>query len=81
VPDRERGADRCRESALAQHRSLASLRLLDLDDHFGAGENLPGGIGNDRAGLAVHLVGRADACAGAGLNRHLMTMLDHLPNR
>jgi hypothetical protein len=26
---------------LAQHRALAGLRLLDLDDHLGAGEDLP----------------------------------------
>jgi CheY-like chemotaxis protein len=59
---------------LAQHRALAGLRFLDLDDHLGRGEDLGGGRGNHRSGLLVDLVGGADAASGTGFDRHLMAM-------
>jgi hypothetical protein len=47
---------------LAQHRALAGLRLLDLDDHLGTGEDLLGGFAAIAApAFDVDLVGGADA--------------------
>ncbi|KFB72185.1 MAG: hypothetical protein AW09_002643 [Candidatus Accumulibacter phosphatis] len=67
--------------ALAQHRALASLWLLDLDDHFGTGKDLRSAGRDERTGFLVDLVGGANAFAGAGFDGHLMAMGDHFPNR
>ncbi len=64
--------------AFAQHLALARLRLLDLDDHFGALEDLFRRADDLRAILHVDLVADADAIAGVGLDQHLVAVLDRL---
>ena len=61
---------------VAQLHPFAGLRLLDLDDHVGAGEDVFGGLDDLRAGGAVGVVVGADAGAGARLDEHLMAMRD-----
>jgi hypothetical protein len=62
----------------AQPPALLELRLLDLHDHVGGGENLRG-IGGDRGprGTVMRVV-EADACAGAGLHQDLMAGIGQL---
>ncbi len=63
---------------LAQHGALVCLRLLDLDDHFGALEDFRGGFDDLGALRAVIVVACADAFAGAGFDQHLMAVNDQL---
>ena len=64
--------------AAAQHAAFLGLRLLDLDDHVGLGEDL-GSAGDDaRPGGAIGLVVEADAEPGAALDQHLVAVMDQL---
>jgi hypothetical protein len=58
---------------LSQLGPFGSLGLFDLHDHIGAGENLGSGVGDDRSGLAIGLIGRSDACACVGLDEDAVT--------
>eukprot|EP01137_Pigoraptor_chileana_P005243 Opistho-2@48068 len=56
--------------ALAQQGAFLRLRLLDLDDHVGLGEDA-GRIGHElRAGGEILLVAESDGGAGAALHQH-----------
>jgi len=66
--------------SFAQHRPLAGLRLLDLDDHLDAIENFPSGLDNLTAGPGVNLVGRADTGASIGFDQNGMAMAHKLLN-
>jgi hypothetical protein len=62
----------------AEHRALDRLRLLDLDDHFGAVEHrLRVGL-DDRAGRLVVAVAGADAQARAALDPDLVAVRGEL---
>ena len=50
--------------AFPQLRPLGRLRLLDLDDHVGRGEDLRGSVNDGGAGLAIDIVARANSVAG-----------------
>jgi hypothetical protein len=64
--------------ALAQRRDLGSLRLLDLDDHVGGGEDCLG-VGRDLGpGRPIGVVGKADPGAGAGLHHKLVAVMGEL---
>jgi hypothetical protein len=65
-----------RHLALAQHRALDRLRLLHLDDHFGAVEDFLRRLDDLGAGLAVQLVGEADGLAAVLLHHHLVAVRD-----
>src|SRR5712664_3274838 len=67
--------------ALSQPGPFGSLGLLDLHDHVGRAENLGSGVGDDGSGLAVGLIGRADACTRVGLDDHAMACSYILTNR
>ena len=56
--------------ALLQHAALGGLRLLDLDDHLGAGKDVGGGGGDRGAGRLVGGVVKTDAQPCLGLDRH-----------
>ena len=58
----------------AQHGALVRLRLLDLDDHVGAGKDLLGRVDDLRAGLDVLLVGQADGLAAVALDDDLVAV-------
>ncbi|EXI65390.1 MAG: hypothetical protein AW07_04710 [Candidatus Accumulibacter sp. SK-11] len=66
---------------LAQQRTLTGLRLLDLDDHLGAGEDLLGRRGNRRSGFLIDLIGGTDPSPGTRLDRHPVTVRHHFPHR
>jgi len=53
---------------------LDRLRLLDLDDHVGAGVDLRCRGRDARAGGDIVLVGEADGGAGLGFDRHLVAV-------
>ena len=53
---------------VAQHGDFAGLRFLHLHDHVRGGEDRCGGLHDQRAGIAVGVVGQASAGAGAGLD-------------
>lgn len=61
----------------AQQRAFGGERLLDLDDHFGAGEEFPRAGDDRRAGGAVVVVGRADAEPGRLLDQHSVAVFAH----
>ena len=61
-----------------QARDLLRLRLLDLDDHLGGGEDVAGAAGDPRPGPLIGLVVEADAGAGARLDQHLMPVMHRL---
>ena len=58
----------------AQHGAFARLRLLDLHDHFGAGEYLRSGGDDPGARFLIQRIMRADPVARARFHQHLMTM-------
>ncbi len=64
--------------ALAQHAALVRLRLLDLDDHVGAREDLGRAADDFGSGAAVHLVAQADAGAGHRLDDHRVAVMHQL---
>ena len=57
------------------------LRLLDLDDHVGLGEDLGRGRGDLGAGGAIGVVVGVDAGARAGLDQHLVAVGDIFADR
>ena len=61
--------------ARAQHLAFARLRLLDLDDHVGAGKDFFRRVDDGRAGLLVHLVGQADGLAAVALHDDVVTVM------
>ncbi len=64
----------------AELRPFLRLRLLDLDDHVGLGEDPLGGLGDAGAGLDIGRVVGADAGPGAGLDQHIMAVRDVFAN-
>ena len=67
--------------AAAQHRALARLRLLDLDDHLApARRPLPRVATTLRAARLVLRVVDADAVAGAALDDDLVARARQLPD-
>ena len=72
---------RVEDLARAQHRDLDRLRLLDLDDHVRAREDLVGGVDELGAGGRVLGIGERRAVAGALLDEHRVAVRDELPRR
>ena len=64
--------------AVPQHGGLGGLRLLHLDDHVGAGEDLLRSLDDFGAGAFIIGVAEADGMAGAGLHQHAMAVMDRL---
>ena len=64
---------------VAQHGDFAGLRLLHLHDHVRGGEDRRGGVHDQRAGIAVGIVGQAGAGAGAGLDGDDMAVAGQFP--
>ena len=63
--------------ARSQHLDLRGLQLLDVDDHLRLGEHRRR-VGDDRRALQrVALVADRRALPRAGLDQHLMAVLDH----
>ena len=66
---------------LAQQAELGRLRLLDLDDHVGPGEDLVRSAGDGRArGLEIGVVD-ADGVGGIGLHDDGIAALDEFAYR
>jgi len=63
---------------LAERGDLARLRLLDLDDHVGGGEDRFGVRRDLGTGGAIGVVGKADAGSGAALDKDLVAVKHEL---
>ena len=63
-----------------QHLALGELRLLDLDDELRATEHVGRRLGNGGARGTILRIVHTDAVPGAGLDDHLMSGSDELPN-
>ena len=62
--------------ALAQHLPFAGLRLLDLDNHVGGGENLRRAVDDPATRAAVRLVVHADALPCIVLDDHFVAAMN-----
>ena len=65
----------------AQHATLGELRLLDLHDHVGLGEDLFGGIGDGGTGTDIGVVGKADPGTGLRLDQDVVAVMDEFAHR
>ena len=66
---------------LAKKRVFRGQRLLDLDDHIRALEDLGVLLDDFRAGIAVILVAKTDVRARLGFHHDLVAVFDELIGR
>ena len=64
--------------AIAQHGAFSGLRLLDLDDHFGALEDFRRGVDNFGTDRCIISIANSNSLTCRGFNHHLVTVLDCL---